>query len=382
MLLGAMVDAGVALDELRDALSRLSVEGYSLSSERGVRGGVTGTRVSVELDSEGRRPRAWREFVDLVDEAGLNPRATKRAVSVFKRLGEAEAAVHGVPAEEVRLHELGTLDTLVDVVGAAVGLEILGADRVYSSPLPTGSGQVRTEHGLLPVPAPATVALMTMASTPTVPPPGGVADAGEMVTPTGAAIITTLATFTQPAMTIEAAGYGLGSRDPDGYSNALSVWVGEEEHAARTRALSLIETNIDDMSAETLGYVQERLFELGARDVWFAPIQMKKNRPGTMLSALVPTDIEASAVDLVLRETSTLGVRVRPIFRYEAERETVEVASSLGPVTVKVKILGGRRVGVAPEYEACRRIAMETGRPLQDVYRKIQRDAEDSLLDG
>ena len=382
MLLGALVDAGVPFDDLRQALGRMPVEGYSLSCRRDSRGGVAGTRVSVGLDGKGRRPRTWQELVGIVEATDMSPRAAGRAASVIKRLAEAEAEVHGVPVEEVRLHELGTLDTLVDVVGAVVGLELLGADRVYSSPLPTGSGQVRSEHGVLPVPAPATVALLAMATAPIVPPPAGAGEAGEMVTPTGASILTTLATFAQPAMRIEAAGYGLGSRDPGRYPNVLAVWVGEEETSAKIAALSLIETNVDDMSAEMLGYAQERLFEMGARDVWFSPIQMKKNRPATMLSALVAPDLESRAVDIVLRETSTLGVRVRPVARYEAQRETVELESSLGPVSVKIKILDGRRVGVVPEYEDCRRVALETGRPLQEVYRRVLREAEDMLPDG
>ena len=380
MVLGALVDAGVSVDGLREALGRLPVQGFTLSCERARRGGVAGTRVTVDLDAEGRRSRRIPEFIEIVEESGLEPRVVERSCAVFRRLGEAESSVHGMPTDETVLHELGTLDTLVDVVGAMAGLEMLGVDQVYASPLPSGSGMVDSGHGKLPVPAPATAALFALARAPVVPPPSSASDAGEMVTPTGAAIITSLATFRQPPLKLERVGYGLGSRDPSHYPNVLALWVGEEEGASVIANLALIETNIDDMSGEMLGYVQERLFDLGARDVWFSPIQMKKNRPGTLLSALVPVDLESRAVDLVLIETSTLGVRVRPVTRYEADRESVEVPTSLGTVAVKIKLLDGRRVGVSPEYEACRRIAREKGLPLQEVYRVVEREAGTALL--
>ena len=201
-----------------------------------------------------------------------------------------------------------------------------------------------------------------------------------MVTPTGAAIVTTLATFEQPPMRVERVGYGLGSRNPLQYPNAAALWVGEAIGETATAGLRLLETNIDDMSAEMLAYARERLFVLGARDVWFTPVQMKKDRPATMLSALVDDDLEAAAVDVIMRETSTLGVRVRPISRHEADREVVEFDSSLGAVAVKIKRLGGTSVAVHPEYEPCRRIALETGQPLQDVYRIVQTEAAAKLL--
>ncbi len=215
-----------------------------------------------------------------------------------------------------------------------------------------------------------------------VPPPGYKADSGEMVTPTGAAILTTLATFTQPVMKVERVAYGLGSRDSRDYPNALGLWLGDEVGGlGYTTNLSMLETNVDDMAAELFGYVQERLFELGARDVWFTPIQMKKNRPATMISVIVSAELEASAIGVLLRETSTLGVRVRPLSRYEAEREVVQVETSLGSVPVKVKRIEGSTAGVAPEYEACRAIALERGLALQEVYRLVQREAGENLLD-
>jgi uncharacterized protein (TIGR00299 family) protein len=380
MILGAVVDAGVPIDELEKELAALKVRGFTLACHSEQRGGVRGTKVSVTLPKGARRPRRPQEFIRIVEDSGLPPAVVERACAVFRRLSEAEAAVHKVPLEEIHLHELGSLDTLVDVVGGVMGLEMLGIERLYSSPLPSGSGIIKSEHGSLPVPSPATAALFAMARAPVVAPPGNVPDAGEMVTPTGAAIVTTLATFAQPAMEVERVGYGLGDRESRHYPNVLALWIGREIGAKYATDLRLIETNIDDMSPELLAYVQERLFELGARDVWFTPIQMKKNRPATMLSALLPADLEAQAVTLVMRETSSLGVRVRPVARYEAEREVVEVNTSLGAVRVKVKRLDGTNFAVSPEYEECRRIALERGMPLQDVFRMVQAEASQKLL--
>ena len=382
MVLGALLDAGLAADKLDEALGGLNVQGYTVSSRRDQRGGVAGTLVSVDVTEEQRRPKRWEEFTDIIEQSSLSATVAERSLAVFRRLAEAEAMAHGGEVGQTRLHELGSLDTLVDIVGSVAGLEMLGVDRVYCSPLPSGSGVIRSEHGTLPVPSPATAALISMARAPLVPPPGNVRDAGEMVTPTGAAILTTLATFQQPAMDLVRVGYGLGSRDSPHYPNALALWLGEESDVAQTADTTLIETNLDDMSGEHLGYVQERLFELGARDVWFTPIQMKKNRPGTMLSAIVGRDLEGRAVQLIMRETSTLGVRVRPLSRYEAERRTVEVDTSLGRVEVKIKRLAGKTISVSPEYEACRRVALERSMPFQQVHRIVQRDAEEQLLES
>ena len=380
MLLGALVDAGVPIDDLREALAPLKVEGVSLSCKPGRRGGVTGTQVIVDIDERGHGPRSWQELVGVVEGSTLPVSVVERARSVFHRLAEAEAAAHRVSIEDVHFHELGDLDTLFDVVGTIVGLDLLGVERLYSSPLPSGSGIIGAAHGVLPLPAPATAVLLAMAKAPVAPPPVKVEDAGEMVTPTGAALITTLATFRQPIINLDRVGYGLGVRESPHYPNVLALWTGEEAVTAYVTGLMLLETNIDDMSGEMLAYVQERLFELGARDVWFTPIQMKKSRPATMLSALLTTDLESRAVSLVMRETSSLGVRVRPVARYEAERESVGLDSTLGTVRVKVKRVGGRNVAVFPEYEDCRCIAKKRDMPIQDVYRQVQAEASAKLL--
>ena len=379
MLIGAVVDAGVEVDVLNDALACLGIDGLSISAASAERGAVSGKLVTVTTPADYGRLRI-DDFLRIVRGSRLPGPVIEESSAILRRLGQAEAAVHGSGPDGAELHELGDLDTLVDVVAGPAGLRALGVDRLYCSPLPSGSGFVRTEHGRLPVPSPATAALMAMANAPVVPPPGNVPDAGEMVTPTGAAIVTTLAAFSQPPMRVERVGYGLGSRNSPHYPNAAALWVGEAMEDTRTTGLRLLETNVDDMSAEMLAYAQERLFDLGARDVWFTPVQMKKSRPATMLSALVDDDLEAAAVDVIMRETSTLGVRVRPVTRYEAEREAVEFESSLGAVSVKVKRLGGSAVAVHPEYESCRRVALDRSEPLQDVYRIVQAEAAAKLL--
>ena len=380
MVLGAVVDAGVPLQVITGAMDAMDVEGVTLGVEQSQRGGVVGTYVSVELDEQAQKSHKFDDFIAAVQSSPLSGRVKEQSTAVFDRMAEAEARVHRTSAEHLHLHELGTLDTLVDVVGSIVGLEHLGVEQVFSSAFPMGTGVFRSAHGVLPVPSPATSALFTMADAPLVPAPNNPVRTGEMVTPTGAGIITTLAEFRQPRMAMQAQGYGLGSRNPEEYPNVLGLWVGETEQRGKTGGLSLLETNLDDSTGEVLGYVQERLFGIGARDVWFAPIQMKKSRPATMLCAIVDESTERQAADLIMRETTTLGVRVRPIERYEAVRETRTIETGLGAAGVKLKILNGETVAVSPEYEDCRRIAAQSGLPLSEVFRIIQRTAEDMLL--
>ncbi len=378
MLLGAIVDAGVSLEELRSSLESLPLGNFSISQRRARRGGVAGALVSVNVDASPRFDTV-AAMIAALEESALPEPVTARSRAALERLAEAEADAHDGQSG-AHLHELGTADTLIDVVGAILGLDMLGVERLYCSPLPTGSGVFHSEHGPLAAPSPAATAILRMAGAPTVPPPGGAADAGEMVTPTGAAIVATLAEFDQPAMTISQSGCGLGARDPAAYPNILALRVGEALEPLGASTLSLLETNIDDMSAETFPYAAELLFELGARDVWLTPIQMKKGRPGTMLSALVDPGLESQAAALILRETSTLGVRVRQTHRYEADRSVVAIETSLGRASVKVKRLDGLDLSVSPEYESCRRIARETGAPLQDVYRVVESEAAAKLL--
>ncbi len=382
MLLGSLVDIGVPLDDISAVIDRLGVDGVSLSAQKGQRGGVPGTHVTVNL-KESQVSHTIADFVRITRESGLPAAMIEPACKIFERLGEAEAQVHGTHhGDTTQLHELGTLDTIVDVVGTVAALDMLQIQNLTCSPLPSGSGIFRSAHGKLLAPSPATSALVALANAPMAPPPGGNQNAGEMVTPTGAAIVTTLATFRQPTMTLDGVGYGLGSRNPEAYPNIVALRIGEELESPASGGLALLETNIDDMSPELIGFVQERLFALGARDVWLTPIQMKKGRPGTLLSVLLPGDLEHEGVALVMRETTTLGIRVRPITRHEAERETVTLETTLGAARVKIKRLDGSAVSASPEYEDCRRIALESGIPLQDVYRAIQAEAASKLLKG
>ena len=380
MLLGATIDAGVSVDVLNDAISALDVSGINIVAKQEMRGGVHGTHAVVEVEDASRHSYQLEDFIRITESSSLPASVKERSTAIFRRIRKAEQQVHRQSDSEIHLGELGSVDTLIDVVCTVIGLETLGIEQLYCSPLPGGSGVVRTSHGALPVPAPATSALLELAHAPVQPPPGNIPDAGEMVTPTGAAIVTTLAAFSYPSLNIEKTGYGLGTRNPAAYPNVLVIRIGRELEGPHAANLSLLETNIDDSTPEVLAYAQERLFELGARDVWFTPIQMKKNRPATMLSALVPVDLENDAARLILRETSTLGVRVRPVSRYEADRKVVTVTTTLGQVSVKAKMMDGVIVAVTPEYEDCRKIALDKGLPLQDVLRIVRQEAEEALL--
>ncbi|MEX0682178.1 MAG: nickel pincer cofactor biosynthesis protein LarC [Dehalococcoidia bacterium] len=370
MLLGAIIDAGVPAEALREELARLPLDGYTLDARKVIRASIAATHVSVAVQGE-PEPRTFREVAELIAGSRLPEADKDGGTRVFRGLAEAEAAVHGETIETLHLHDVGAVDAIVDVMGTVAGLRLLGVEAVFCSPLPAGEGEAHGPHGTLPVPAPATLELLRRANAPL-----RRADAvvGEAVTPTGAAIVTTLAHFERPEMTVERVGYGAGSRDPEGRPNVLRLWTGEGA-AGATRPMVLIETNIDDMTPEMLGYALEKLLAEGAADAWFTPLQMKKNRPGVMLSAICSEADEEKIARLILRETSTLGVRVRPVSRWEAEREVIEFESSLGPAAAKVKRLPGEPPSIAPEYEACWRLAEASGMPIVDVYRVVEDEA-------
>jgi uncharacterized protein (TIGR00299 family) protein len=374
MLLGALVDAGLPLRELRAELAKLSLTGYRVETATTSRAGIVATKLDVVIEEAAQPHRRLPEMLGLINSSSLREEDKANVSRVLRQLAGAEARVHGTEPDAVELHEVGAVDTIVDVTGAVVGLRLLGIQQLYCSALPVGSGLIHSAHGALPVPAPATLALLSESRAPLRPGPD--IDM-ELVTPTGAALVAALARFERPAMALRATGYGAGSRDLPGRPNVLRLWLGETpQHPDQ---LLIIETNIDDTSPELLGYAQERLFAAGAVDVWFAPVQMKKNRPGVLLSAICPLELEQRVVEVLLRETSTLGVRVREITRHEAQREQIDFESSLGPVRVKVKRLPGAPPVISPEYELCASIARERGLPLADVYRVVQREAEEHL---
>jgi uncharacterized protein (TIGR00299 family) protein len=379
MLLGALMHAGASLEEMRAELARVPLTGYRLEAKRVTKAGIAAMQAEVRVrERQEPRPdgrpsgRTLADVTALIDASSLPAADRDKGRAVFHRLAEAEAAVHGETVETVHLHDVGAVDAIVDVMGAVVGLRLLGVEELYCSPLPLGAGEVSGPHGSLPVPAPATLELLARTNAPTR--AGGGAE-GELVTPTGAAIVTTLARFERPEMTLERVGYGAGSRDLPDRPNVLRLWLGEGV-ATATRPMLLIETNIDDMTGEMLGYVLEKLLAQGAADAWLTPVQMKKNRPGVVLSVICREPEEEALARLLLRETSTLGVRVRPVHRWEAEREVLEFESSLGLAAVKVKRLPGEPPRVAPEYEACKRLAEASGLPLAEVYRIVQAEGE------
>ena len=375
MILGALLDCGLSLDLLTTELTKLPLTGYRISAQPARRGIITGTQVTVALEENAPEQRNLKGILSLVERSTLSEKAKERSALIFERLAKAEAKVHRHPVDEVHFHEVGAIDAIVDVVGAAIGLELLGIEALFCSPLPSGGGTAETHHGIIPVPAPATLELMASSGAPIRPTP--CLDM-ELVTPTGAAIVTTLASFDSPTLSLQRIGYGVGAREFATIPNVLPLWLGQM--AEEERPLLLLETNIDDMNPELYSYVLERLFEQGALDIWFTPIQMKKNRPAVMLSVLASPEVEGQIVETILRETSTLGVRVQRMARHESAREIVQFDSSLGQVMVKVKLIHGVRIALSPEFEDCRRLAQKHDLPLQEVYRIITAEASAQLL--
>jgi uncharacterized protein (TIGR00299 family) protein len=346
--------------------------GYKLKREKVKRSSITATKFIVEIDPDQHiHHRSLTEIIRNIDAAGLSPWVKKTSTMIFQRLGEVEAAIHGQPLDEVHFHEIGAVDSIIDIVGTVFALEALKIERFYSSPLPLGDGSVSTAHGRLPVPAPATLQLLALAKAPVMDSPKSSEPSGELLTPTGAAILTCLANFSRPNMNLDKIGYGAGSKDFKDQPNVLRVWLGEEINTPHLEEMILLETNIDDMNPQIYGYLMEKLFAEQAADVWLTPIQMKKNRPAVMLNVLTSVQFESRLTEIIMRETTTLGIRVRPISRHVAQREIIEFDSSLGHIKAKVKRFSRQILDISPEYEDCRRIALEKDIPLREVYRII-----------
>jgi len=362
MFLGCLVHAGWEVGALRATIARLPLgsKEWEIDARRVLKGPIAATLVDVRT-SEGHHHRHLSDVVGIITAAGLAPAVRDRAVAVFERLAAAEAAVHGTTPDRVHFHEVGAVDAIIDIVGACAGLDALGITALHASAVPLGEGWVETAHGRLPLPAPATLELLAAAGAPTRPAPGP----GELVTPTGAALLAALAAFGQPAMTLQRIGVGAGQRDT-AWPNVARLWLGEPGPAG---PLVQIDTNIDDMNPQLYAAVCDRLFSEGARDVWLTPVQMKKGRPGVVLSAIVAAADEDKVADLLLRETTTLGVRIHRLAgRHEARREMREVATPFGAVRVKVKWIGADAAGAAPEYDDCARLAQERAVPTRVVY--------------
>ncbi|HJT30303.1 MAG TPA: nickel pincer cofactor biosynthesis protein LarC [Pyrinomonadaceae bacterium] len=362
MILGALVAAGVDPNFLREQLSLLSVTGFSIDFEAVNRSGLSATYARVETAHE-HSHRSLTDIKRIIDGSDLSSAVKQRAVQIFTRLAEAEACVHNEPVDHVHFHEVGALDAIVDVVGAAICFDALKIERFVSSPLHVGSGMVKMAHGQFPIPPPAVTELLKGV------PFYATEIKGELLTPTGAAIITTVCSDYGPIpeMKTDATGYGAGTREYPDFPNVLRVLVGETESEPIDERLWMLETNLDDASPQIIGHVMDRVLELGALDCFFTPVQMKKNRPGVLLSVLCAHDEKEGVMKLLFTETTTLGVRSYEVARRALQRSVVRVETQYGPIDVKVAHLDGRVVNEMPEFEQCRQAATEAGVPLKIV---------------
>jgi uncharacterized protein (TIGR00299 family) protein len=378
MIIGALLDVGIDFDELKRQLESLGLSGYEIRAERVKRSGIAATKFTVEVNEAAQPERSLDDIRAIIEQAGLSNQIKRRATRAFQLLAEAEARVHGTTAEQVHFHEVGAVDSIIDTVGAMIGFEMLGAARFFASPLRVGHGFIKSQHGQLPIPAPATAELLRG-----VPVYAGDIE-GEFVTPTGAAILKTLCEEfrAMPAISIERVGYGAGSRDPEGFPNVVRLVLGEIveadrrsdavfDHTARApkrdETIVVIETNIDDMNPQAYRFVIERAFAFGALDVFLVPIQMKKERPGVLLTVLSKPDDAETLMDLLLRETTTLGVRYYDANRRTLDRAIESVATDYGVVRIKVARDGARTLHFQPEYEDCERLARQSGTALLEV---------------
>ena len=382
MTLGALVDAGLSIDALRDELAKLPLSGYEIHSEPCEQHGIHGTRVHVVQTAEDHHHRHWSDIREMIESSSLRDGTRQRALHIFQGLAEAEARVHNMQVDDVHFHEVGAVDSIVDIVGAAAGLELLGIDQIYSGALRDGTGFVRAAHGVLPVPVPATAELIAMAGAPL-----KQRDVeSELLTPTGAAILTRLASFESPEIKPTAIGYGFGSKEFD-WPNALRVWIGEpvspetRENTEFSPAVDdeieiLLETNIDDMNPEFYEPLVDLLFQHGALDVYLTPITMKRGRPATKVSVIGDLAHRNTLETVLMEHSTTLGVRITPIERTKAGRRVETVTTRWGEIRVKLKIWSGRVTDAAPEYVDCLAIVQQHEVPIHLVYGEAARIAE------
>lgn len=363
MILGALVDAGVNPEQLQQQIGLLGVNGYSIDFEKVDRSGISATYARVRTAHE-HAHRHLSDILQIIYGSSLPDSVKERSARIFSRLAEAEARVHNEPIEKVHFHEVGALDAIIDVVGAAIGFELLGANRFVCSPLHVGSGTVEMDHGRFPVPPPAVAELLKGA-------PFYSSDIqGELLTPTGAAILSTVCDSFGPIpkMKLEQTGYGAGTRQYEKFPNVLRVLIGDDEASVSAdERLLMIETNMDDISPQILGHVMDRALTLGALDCYFTPIQMKKNRPGVLLSVLCKTEDRDRFMQMLFAETTTLGVRSYEVERRALQRSMVRVETQYGPIDVKVAQLNGHIIKDMPEFEQCREAALKAGVPLREV---------------
>lgn len=365
MFLAAMLDAGLPEAYLSQVFDQLNLPEYhGVQISKVMKGPLAATQVEFNLEpgNPEHHPHARNlsEIVSLIQAGNLSATTTQNAIQFFQVLAEAEAKVHGTDTAHVHFHEVGAADSILDLVGAAAALDYFHVQRIYSSPVPLGSGQVRTSHGLLPIPAPATLELLSRAKAAIAPS----STRAELVTPTGAAILAVFGRFQQPSMSLSQTGMGAGKRDLN-HPNILRVLLGNpQEEGTHVE----IEANIDDMNPQIFGHVMQILFTAGALDVYFTPIYMKKNRPATKISVIARAEDEQTLAGILLRETSTLGVRVKPVLRHEVCREMREISTPFGPIPMKVKVLNGEVLAATPEFDICSQYALAKNVPLQQVF--------------
>lgn len=372
MTLGAFLSAGVPLEHLAGAIATMRLPGVELQARHLQRNGMTAVKLDVVITSEQKKHRHYKDIVAIIEGSGLSERVRRDAAAIFLEVAKAESVVHNVPIEKVHFHEVGALDSIVDIVGAAICLDYFQIDRVYSSPVRLGSGGfVSTDHGQLPLPGPATTEILR--GYPTV-----LTDIPyELTTPTGAAILKAKSsgTLAWERMRVERVGYGAGDREIPGYANLLRVLVGELEPEAGGDEVVVIETNIDDMNPEIVPFVLERLLEAGALDAFAAPVQMKKGRGGLLVTVVCDATKVDALVAILFAQTTTIGVRTTTASRRKIERRSVEAETRLGRVRVKALVYDGRE-RLAPEFEECRRLSLEKGIPLVEIYRMVEADLQ------
>lgn len=370
MILAALIGLGVDIDELEKELGKLNLPGISFNSEVVDRSGISALYVEVVAPDQ-KNHRHLSDIVKIIEASDLSDCVKSNAIAIFTKLAEAEAKVHGISIEKVHFHEVGAIDAIVDIVGACIGFEKLGIERFTCSQINVGSGFVEMDHGKYPVPPPAVAELLSEM------PIYSNEISGELITPTGAAIISAVCdTYgSLPQMKLEHTAYGAGTREYKGFPNVLRLLIGnsaiQPEDSQQSDSLILIETNLDDLSPQILGYVMERAFEIGALDCWFTPIQMKKNRPATMLSVLCSEKKRALLSELLYSETSTLGLRIRPVERECLAREIIKVSTRYGDIDVKIAKYNDAITNVMPEYEQVRRVALEKRVPFRVVQSEV-----------
>ncbi len=371
MFLAALLDAGVEFGRLKDELAKLPLGPYEFRQSRVMRRGIAGNHVEIEVP--GKQPHRHLSHIEaLISEAPIAPAVKQRALKIFRRLGEVEARLHNVSVEKIHFHEVGAVDAILDIVGVTLGFSMLGNPPLVCSPLNVGGGRVEAAHGLLPVPAPATSELLRGV------PVYSSGVEGELVTPTGAALVTELASEfgPMPAMKVEKIGYGAGTKDFPSHPNVARLFVGERAEAASVVAgeetVSVIEANVDDMSPQLYGYLAEKALAAGALDVTCTPLQMKKNRPGLLVTVLAKPEACDALADILFEQSTTIGLRIYEARRKVLERESVTVETPYGPVQVKVARRNGREMNAAPEFEDCRRVAEEKAVPLKEVMLAVQ----------